>query len=210
MAIQFGRVPIITEPAMDMQMLVQLVNFRIDEFNRALYEVELEIAKLEGLNDYEPTFHNHMNMQNLRIKNVARSREPQDVVTRRELEEIGLFGNLEDAIRLTVDLIVDGDLIVTGGSGGGSSVVTNDDLEETVDEAIENNVATSVDGDLFVREDAAGINGTTPGTVAMGVDGEGKVRPVELREGQLPVYDSELRELIKILIEEVRLLRDEN
>jgi hypothetical protein len=86
MAIQFGRVPIITEPAMDMQMLVQLVNFRIDEFNRALYEVELEIAKLEGLNDYEPTFHNHMNMQNLRIKNVARSREPQDVVTRSELE----------------------------------------------------------------------------------------------------------------------------
>lgn len=186
MAIQFGRVPIITEPVMDMQMMVQLVNFRIDELNRALHEVELEISKIEGLDNNTPTFYHDVNLQGLyRIKNVMRSKDPQDVVTRRELEELGLF-NLDDS----------------------SSFATTEDLESAISGAIDTSVATSVDGQIFVREDAVGVNGTTAGTIAMGVDGQGKARPIEIREGQLPVYDSELRELIKMLIEEVRLLRE--
>lgn len=186
MAIVFGRVPVITEPIADLEMLRQLVNFRIDEFNRALHDVELEISKLEGYDNQTPTFHHDMSLQGLyRIKNVMRSKDPQDVVTRRELEELGLF-----------------DLADTSG------LATTEDLQNAISGAIDENVATSVDGTLFVREDAAGVNGSTSGTIAMGVDGQGKVRPIEIREGQLPVYDSELRELIKMLIEEVRLLRD--
>lgn len=210
MAIRLARIPIITEPVGDVQMLVQLVNRQIDSINHSLQDIELELAKLAGFDGRQPTFYNDINMQNLQVTNVRRSKDPQDVVTRRELEELGILGGLDEAMRLTVDVIIEGDLSVLGGGGGGSSVVTTDDLDDVVDGAIEDNVATSVDGDLFVREDAAGVNGTTQGTVAMGVDGQGKVRPVELREGQLPVYDSELRELIKVLIEEVRALRNAN
>lgn len=188
MAVQFGRIPIITEQVPDVETLVQLVNFRIDEFNRALHEVELEIAKIEGFDGNTPKFYNPINMQNLRITNVARSKDPQDVVTKRELAELGLLNlNFDDL-----------------------GFATLADVSDSIGEALDTNVATSVDGEVYVREDAAGVNGSSTGTIAMAVDGQGKARPIEIREGQLPVYDGELRELLKILIEEVRLLRHAN
>lgn len=210
MAKQLARIPIILEPVQDLQMLIDLVNKRIDEVNRAFLDVELTQAKLEGHDTNNPKFFNDLQLQNHRITGVGRSREPQDVVTRRELEELGILGNRGDGVHITGDLVVDGTITVLGGGDGADEVTTNDDVDDAIDEAIEDNVATSVDGDLWVRENAAGINGSTTGTVAMGVDGTGKVRPVELREGQIPVVDMELRTLIEILIEEVRALRNAN
>lgn len=187
MGIQFGRVPIITEPVPDMMALVQAVNWRIDEFNRALHEVELEVSKIEGYDNNTPTFFNDVSLQGLyRIKNVVRSKDPQDVVTRRELQELGLFDR-------------DGD----------SDFVTASELEDAIAEALDVNVATSSSGDIVDVEDAAGVNGTTEGTLSMGID-NGKAQFLRLINGELIVQDPEIRTLLELILVELRNLRNEN
>lgn len=189
MGIQFGRVPTITEPVTNVEMLLQAINFRIDEFNRALHEVELEVSKLEGFDSNIPTFYNDVSLQGLyRIKNVVRSKDPNDVVTRKELQE------------LKTDIIEETDL---------SDFVTIEDAEDIVSGAIGTNVATSVSGDVIVVEDAAGTNGTTAGTLSMAYDG-GKAQFLRMINGELVVQDPEIRTLLELILEELRNLRNEN
>lgn len=183
MGIQFGRVPIITEQVPDMMALVQAVNWRIDEFNRALHEVELEVSKIEGYDSNTPQFFNDVSLQGLyRIKNVMRSKDPQDVVTRRELQELGLF-DLPDV----------------------SSFATISDVENAISGAIDSNVATSSSGDIVDVEDAAGVNGSTDGTLSMAVD-EGKAQFLRMVQGELVVRDTEIRTLLELILEELRSL----
>jgi hypothetical protein len=213
MAQRFARIPIITENTTDTVNLIDIVNARIDEINRVFQEVEIEQSKAKGDDTNNPTFNNSLDLQSNQIKNVARSRDPGDVVTRRELEEVGILGNRADGISLKGDLTVDGTITLNGPSGGGAEVPTGDDVADAIDTAIEANMATSNDGNRWDREDAAGIDGSTSGTVAMAVDGQGKTRPIEIRNGNLPVQDLELRTLLSLLndnmltlIEEVRKL----
>lgn len=209
MSQRYARIPIITEPLLDQVMVVEAINARISEINRVFEQLELEQSKLEGTDNNVPVFRNNINLNNNRVTGAARSKDPQDCVTRRELEEIGILGNRADGINITGDLTVDGSITVTGGSGGSSEIPTSDSIVDLIDDAIGAELATSNDGEVWAREDAAGVNGSQ-GTVSMGVDGSGKARPVELRNGELAVQDHEIHTLLHILIEEVRKLRDAN
>lgn len=206
---RFARIPIITEFPQDINEVVDLVNARIDELNRVFTELEVAQEQSKGERSFVPKFQNNLDINQFRLKNVARSRDPQDVVTRRELEEIGILGSRAGGILLSGDLTVDGTITMTGGSAGGSEIATSQSVENTVTATVSANVATARDGQLWVREDAAGVDGTTEGTTAMAVDGSGKQRPLEIRNGGLAVDTSELSTLLLLLIEEVRNLRNE-
>lgn len=189
MGIQFGRVPTITEPINDVDMLMQAVNFRIDEFNRALHEVELEISKLEGFDSNTPTFYNNVSLQNLyRIQNVVRSKDPNDVVIRKELQELKL------------EILEENEA---------ADFITVEDAENLVSGAIDTNVATSVSGEIIVVEDASGEDGTTAGTLSMAYD-NGKAQFLRMIDGELVVQDPEIRTLLELILEELRNLRNEN
>jgi len=211
MALRLARIPIITENVNDILALVDSVNSRIDEINRVLQELEVEHSKAEGKDANMPKFFNNLNLQNHKLVNVARSKDPQDVVTRRELEELGLLGNRADGIKLSQSLTVDGSVTVTNsGGGGGAELATNSSVFTTVTNIIGETVATSVSGTVITTEDIAGTNGTTAGTLAMAREGNNKAEFLQLRNGELITSDPELRTLLCILIEEVRALRNES
>lgn len=208
MALRLARIPTITEPIDDTMMLVDAFNSRIDEFNRVLQELELEHAKSRGDDGNTPFFNSALSLKGYRINNVGRSKDPQDVVTRRELEEVGILGSRAGGITLTGDLTVDGTITVDGPTGGGSEVTTGSDVDSAIAVALEAEVAASRDGEVFDREDAAGVNGVTAGTVFMGVDGTGKIRPAETHDGQIYVRDPEVVTLLQLLLEEVQKLNE--
>ena len=207
MALKLVRIPTITGPVDNVEEVVDNINMVIDEINRALQEIELAQSKLEGTDNHTPTFQSAPNLNNFRVTNVARSRDPQDVVTRRELEEIGILGSRRNGLSLSGDITVDGNVFITGPTEGGSNAVpTITQVSTLITTNIEANVPSTSDGNLWVREDAAGIDGSTQGTVAMGVDGNGKARPIEIRNGELPIQDSEVRYLLACILEQLEKL----
>lgn len=208
MAQRLARIPIITEPIDDLNMAIESINFRIDEINRIFQEVELEQAKTSGNDSNIPKFNNNLNLQNNKITNVGRSSDPQDVVTRKELEEIGILGSRTGQIQISGDLAVDGTVTVLGGGTGSAEVTTNYGVESFISTALDENVATSKSGDIIVEEDAAGINGSTSGTLAMGREGNKKAEFLQLRNGELIIQDPAVRALLEILIEEIRGLKN--
>lgn len=211
MAQRLARIPIITEPVNDIGMVVESINYRIDEINRVLQELELDQAKQKGDDSNVPKLNNNLDLQNFKLLNVARSRNPQDVVTRRELEEIGILGSRSNSIELTGDLTVNGTVTVNGpqGAGGDFTVITQAQVEALISAALGTEVATTRDGSFWSREAASGVDGDS-GTVAMGVDGQGKARPLELRDGELPIQDMEVRTLLALILEQLEKLNNAN
>lgn len=209
MALKLGRIPTITMPNINTDMLVDEVNARIDELNRTLYEIELEHAKQIGVDNNVPEYQNNLDLNDFRITNVGRSREAQDVVTRRELEEIGILGSRSGGLTLSGDVTIDGTLTLLGGGGGGAEVPTSGDVINIINNEIETNVATSNSGDVVDFENSSGGNGSTQGTLSMAVDRDGKAQFIRVTDRGLTVHDPDITTLLKLLLEEIKGLRNE-
>lgn len=187
--------------------LVDLINDRLNEVNRVLAEIAVAEAKTRGTDGFTPTFITHVDVTNNRITNVAPSKLPNDVVTRQELMDLGLIGNPNGSISFNKPVEFKSGASSTGSSGE-NSVVTLDQVSNLINIILGNEVATSVSGSRISTEDAAGANGSTQGTLAMGRSGDGKADFVQLRNGELVVSDPDVRTLLLMLIEEVRGLKN--
>lgn len=75
------------------------------ELNRTFAGIAEALARLEGLDGFTPTFAANVDLGGHRVTNVGRSRGPDDVPTRSELVEQGLFRQTEDDVHTAVGLI---------------------------------------------------------------------------------------------------------
>lgn len=207
MARNLARIPLVDPD--DPRPLIDKINTSISEINRALTETETEINHQKGNDGATVIFNNVVNMTENRITNVERSRDPADVVTRQELVEIGILGSPTGQVVFNRDVIFAAGTSVTGPSGG-TGIATGAFVEHAIDSALEAEVPSSNEGNVLTTEGADGADGITAGTPIFGRDPDGKARFFTLTRAGLKVDTSTLEQLLLMLIEEIRELKNGN
>lgn len=209
MARNLARIPLIEEAIDDPVLLVDTINERLGEANRVLLEVEAELNQQKGNDGAVPIFNNEPDLRVHRITNGQRSKDPRDFVIRQELIDLGLLGDASGKIIFGGEVEFASQVTVSGPTGGSGGIVTGGDLAGAISLALGSTVATNNAGDVLENEQDDGTNGGTPGTVAMGRDGDGKARYLTMVGDRLQVDNGSVEELLILLIEEIRGLRDE-
>ena len=188
--------------AQDAGTIVRELNIRLRQLNRLVGEVETLQNTIQGINDASPKFSNDVDLQNHRMLNALRSKGPDQYVTRRELQELGIY-NPNPARLLEVDnLNVKNKLTV-----GGATVVTTTTVLNLLTQIIGAEVATIRDGDDIDLEDSGGTSGLTSGTLLFGLGPGGKARPIHVNAGGAIVQeDPRTVELLELLLEAIERL----
>ncbi len=188
--------------AQDVATVTRELNIRLRQLNRLVGEVEVLQNTVQGLNEATPKFSNDIDLQNHRVLNALRSKGPDQYVTRRELQELGIY-NPNPARLLEVDnLNVKNKLTV-----GGVAVATLSTVLNLITQNIGLEVATINDGNNVDLEDSGGTAGTTSGTLLFGVGPGGKARPVRVNAGGALVQeDPRTAELLELLLEAIERL----
>lgn len=203
----YNRIPPIERIPTDMTDAVATINARIDEINQVLAEIALADSSLRGTDSFQPTLFNNIDMQRNRVRNVERSKDPRDVVTRVELEEIGILGNPE-GVSFTGAVNFEITPTSSGAVGGGSnSLGTSGEITDTINDILEGELVVSVSGEI-VDERELSVNGTTRGTLAMGIDGQNRAAFVRLVNGAQKVVDPCTNALLTLILQELRRLND--
>ena len=207
---RYARIPPIEAEVRDPEQLKMLVNDRIAEINRVLTELEIAESETRGEDGASPMISADLDMDGNNIINLRRSSSPTDAVTRQELQDIGLIGNPGGEVTFNVPVGFSSGIINLGALGGGSGgLVTADDVQTLIEQALGATVATSRDGEIVTTEDPAGVNGRTEGTLAMARDGKtGKARHLQAEDGRLVVIDIGSTRLLSELVEIMKDIRD--
>ena len=202
---RYARIPPIeiTSDTADVQPVIDAVNDRIAEINRVLTELEVAESVTRGEDGTSPVIGANLDMDGNRIINLRRSASPTDAVTRQELQDIGILGNPGGEVTFSVPVGFSSGIINLGPLGGGSGqLLTTDDVQTLIEQALGAAVATSRDGELVTIEDKVGVNGRTEGTLAMARDGiTGKARHLQAENGRLVVIDVGSTQLLSELVD---------
>lgn len=114
------------------------INESLSELNTILRTIETRQAQIAGERGFTPKFSNHVNMQGYRVTNAGRSRRPEDLVTRRELQDQGLYQpNPGRALVAKMPIVAQGGVFIPRGAGGGGrsdAVPTAGELTTAVDQ----------------------------------------------------------------------------
>lgn len=184
--------------------LVAGLNRRIEDLNNVFRQLAVADSEMRGNDGFQPTYNNDLNLARHRVGNVERSREPRDVVTRIELEELGLL-TPDGKIAFNRDVVFNSAPVLEGPPGGGNALITEARVLELIAQALEEALAVAVDGDrLSLR--TLGINGVDPGNPVMGRDGTGRAEFIQSFDHQLSVHDSHVTTLLTLILEAVREL----
>lgn len=203
----YNRIPPIERIPENIEDVIESVNARIDEINQVLAEIAVADSSLRGQDNFEPAFFNRVNMRRNRITNAERSRDPRDVVTRIELEEIGILG---DTAGVSFTGPVNFEVTPTSSgaaSGGSNSLSPTFEINANINAAVEAASAVARSGE-FVDERELGVNGTTQGTLLMGVDGQGRAAFGRLFNGAQMVSDPCANALLVLILQELRKLNN--
>lgn len=202
MANEWGRLNELDTNKTDPADIIKGINLVIQQLNRVLNEVSQAHAELKGLDENNPQILRPLDMNRQRISNVQRSRRAHDVVTREELTELGILGN-KGTVKFTGPVEFASTATVSGSSGGTSEVAT---IGQVVAGSTGGGTVAR-DGDNISIEQADGQNGTSDGTVIMGMDGERKARMLRSDSKGLRTYDSagaevlsEIRDLLRQVV----------
>lgn len=199
----YNRIPPIERVPADMTEAVDFINQRIDEINAVLSEIAVAESVTRGQDGFQPAFSNDIDMGRKRVTNAERSKRPRDVVTRVELEELGLFTS-EGVVVFGGEVVFAGGVSSTGGSGG-NTLVTEYSVEALVDAALEGALPVAVPGE-FLDQRTLGVNGTDQGTPMMGRDERSRADFVHVRNGQMVVNSPAINTLLLLILQELRRL----
>lgn len=195
------------EPTGDIAELVQSFNARIAELNDIFADLEKAEAITRGSGGQKTLYDSNIDASNFRVTNVATSVDPQDVVTRKELDALGLLPdttgemNIKVPVHFTQRVSTEAPTI-----NDGNSFATISDVLYLIQQ--ETPVATSRDGQPVTVEDATGIDGITEGTLAMARDAQsGKARMLKVIDDNLQVESPAMAALLEMLIRETQELR---
>ena len=200
---RYGRIPKLSN-SLEGSQLLEALNSIIDEVNIVLNEIGVAESITRGNDGFEPEINTTLNMAGNRIVGVEKSRLPTDVVTRIELEELGLFTN-DGRISFSSDVNFQAGVTATGGSttASSSSLTTVEQVLDAAGTATEGLVATSRPGDIVSRRDD-GVNGTTEGTLAMFVNGNGRADFAQVHEGAILTQDRPVAVMLFLILQELR------
>lgn len=70
---------------------LELAELSLEELNNALSRVRRKIGELEGTDGLEVKPSNNIRLNGRRVRGAGPSRHPNDYVTRRELERLGVY-----------------------------------------------------------------------------------------------------------------------
>lgn len=200
---QYDRIPTLAEVD-EIRGLIEQLNIRFDEINRVFAEIGVAEVLTRGTEGMLPQISNILDMQRNRIVDVERSRQPRDVVTRIELEEMGLFTN-DGAISFSDTVNFAEGATVTGGATGSTSITTVTQVIEATITATEGLVPTNVSGDrVDIRDD--GVNGTIEGTLLMARNEHGRADFLRMEAGCLVSQDKNILTMLHLIYEELRRL----
>jgi len=185
--------------------LITEVNEKIVEINEALSYLELLESKLRGEDGNLVTFSNNIDMQGHRITNTSRSNGQDDVITRREIIERGLFQSQPGK-----PIFTDTSIVLTGGATitippatGGNQAVTLDQVLALIAALIEEEIPTVRDGSSVDLNDIDGAVGSTKGFLsfaALGENGSTKAEPIRVGPAGIYASDGRAQELLELTI----------
>lgn len=200
---RYGRIANLPE-GLEQADLLEALNAMIDEVNVVLNEVGVAESVSRGDDGFMPFHNSTLDMKDNRIINTLRSRQPTDVVTRIELEEIGLFTN-DGQVSFNAEVNFSQGATVSGGGGGSTSITTVQQVLETTGSATEGLVATNTDGDrISIRDD--NVNGNAQGTLAMFRDSNGRAALGQVHEGAQITTDRAVLAMLELIYTELRRL----
>ena len=189
-------------PAGNNNILDLINNLLIPNLNKALQEVELVENRATGQGGNTAKISSNLDMSGQRVTNAHRSEAPDDCVTRRELQELGIY-NPNPGRDLEVNkLTVKNKLTLRG-----APVINKPEVKALIDTTIGIEVPTISDGQSIDLEDISGVDGKTKGTLLFGAGPSNKARPVRVNTGGAVVLEdprtSEQLERVIYLLEEL-------
>lgn len=207
MAPKYDRIPEISQVPEDLNELVIFLNTVIRQLNEVFAELNLSDSQFRGNDSFTPTFNNDVDLNRFRLRNISRSQDGGDAVTRRELEEIGILGSaagilFKQPVTFTQNLFSEGPQ-----GGGGSELPNNDDVSDMITSMTAGIVPVAVSGEVIDDQDVF-ANGTTEGTLSMARNGRGRADFLQIRNGQLQTGDVQACALLWLIYQELRSLRD--
>lgn len=204
---RYDRIAAISPYPNDLAELTDAINRLVQQINDVFTEMAVADSQYRGRDGYRPTFENRINAGGFRISNAVRSRNPDDVVIREELEEIGLLGN-PDGISISKPVNFTGGVTSTPSQGGGGSdLATITDVIDQVTALIEESVALAVSGQRVFGRDY-GRTGTTQGQLGMAQGGDGRADFLQQRNGNLLVEQPNVCDLLTEILRELRRINN--
>lgn len=194
---QYNRIPEITQVPEDLSQFMEAVNTAIRALNEVMQELNTADSQFRGRDGYTPTFEADVDMGDLRLKNIARSKDGGDAVTRRELEEIGILGNAAGVVFSSPVTFASGASSAPS-SGGGDELTTGEDVIDAVNAIVEGALPVTQAGES-VSIQGYGQTGNTQGTLSMGRNGFGRAEFISVREGAILVSSSAQEALLYII-----------
>lgn len=186
----------------DLAAFIEQINERIDALNNVLAEIALAEARTRGEEGLVPGFGASITLNGNRITDVDRSRDPNDVVTRIELEERGIFTTTGD-ISFHGPVNFEAGVTTTGPVGGGTgSLITEGAVDDIVNSALEGAFPLAEAGE-FLQEASGGENGDD-GTPIMGRDGEGNAAFIGTINKQMLVHSPAIIVLLRLILQELK------
>lgn len=182
--------------------LVHIINERLEEINRVLAEIALSESRTRGDDGLTPTFNANIDLSRKRVTNVAKSEHPNDVVTRQELIELGLYSS-DGRINFTRPVLFSSEARFGDNPGGGNSLITEETVIEIVTALLEEALAVAVDG-KFLDKRFLGYNGTDKGNPLMGRDEQGRAVFIKSDNEQISVHDAGVRGLLEMILRELQ------
>lgn len=204
---QYDRIPEISQVPEDINGLVLFLNTVIRQINEVFAELNLLDSRVQGNDNFTPTFNNDVDLNEFRLRNISRSQRGGDAVTRRELEEIGILGSAA-GIQFNRAVTFNSNLFAQGPQGGGSSEIpTNSEVNDMINSATTGLVPVAVEGQ---RLDSATpfSAGQDEGQPMMGRNGRGRAEFFQMRNGRVQMQDIDACALLWLIYQELRSLRD--
>lgn len=201
---QYNRIPEIVQVPEDTASFVEVVNTTIRQINEVFAELNLSDSEFRGNDGFIPTYNNNVNLQENRLRNIARSQESGDAVTRRELEEIGLLGN-PDGVVFNQSVTFGAGASSIPSAGGGSEIPSIGDVIQLIEDIVAGAIPVAFAGQTVTVQEY-GLLGTTEGTLILGRNGNGKAEFAEIRNGRVQVDATDIVPLLELIYNELEKL----
>ena len=172
-------------------------NLLIPNLNRVFEDIERIESRVTGQEGNTATIHSVLDMQGQRVTNAARSAGPDDYVTRRELQELGIYNPNPGRSLQVKQLNVQTTLTL-----GGQVVPTVQQVYSLINQLIGLEVPAIRDGQNVDFADIDGTLGETRGILLFGVGPNNKARLIRVNSGGAIVSeDPKTAELIELLLQ---------
>lgn len=203
---RYNRIPELDQAPNDLTDLVVQLNSIVRQVNEVFGELGVSDSQLRGNDGFTPTFNADVDLNRFRLRNISRSQDGGDAVTRRELEEIGILGN-PDGINFNGAVTFNSNIFAAGSQGGGGNeLATNEDVETLVTSALEGLVPVAVEGQIL--DDATPFAlGEDEGQPMMARNERGRARFAQMRGEDILMHDSKVCTLLVLILQELRSLR---